>query len=113
MRFINQLSIAIVVLALNVFCSAAPRQKPHLSMEQAEKIALGRQSGHIRSSALEREHGRLIYSFDIERDETVHEVNVDANTGKILEDKVESASVEARERRQEKKAGKHTSPMPW
>jgi hypothetical protein len=33
----------------------------------------------------------------------VREINVDANTGKIVEDKEESAAAEANERRHEKK----------
>ena len=103
MKIINQLFIGIAALALSGLCSATPTQKPKLSMKKAEEIALTRQSGHIKSSELEREHGRLIYSFDIERNNKVHEVNVDANTGKIVEDTVESAAAEANEQRHEKK----------
>ena len=81
-------------------------------MEQAKKIALARQSGHVKSSVLEKEHGRLIYSFDIERDNQIHEVGVEATTGKVVEDNIESAAAEARERRQEKKAPVKTQRRP-
>lgn len=103
MKFINQLSMIIVVLALGAFCAATPKRPPQLSMKHAKRIALARQSGHIKSAELEKEHGRLIYSFDIESNHKVHEVNVDANTGKIVEDTVESAAAEANEQRHEKK----------
>lgn len=104
MKFINQLSTFIVVLALGAFCAATPKQNPQLSMKHAKKIALARQPGHIKSAELEKEHGRLIYSFDIERNKKVHEVNVDANTGKVVEDTVESAAAEVNEQQHEKKA---------
>ena len=103
MKFINQLSMFIVALALGTFCAATPKQNPQLSMKQAKTIALARQSGQIKSAELEKEHGRLIYSFDIESNRKVHEVNVDASTGKIVEDTVESAAAEANEQRHEKK----------
>jgi len=104
MKFINQLSMFIVVLALSAFCAATPSQSPQLSMKQAKRVALARQSGQIESAELEKEHGRLIYSFDIESNHKVHEVNVDASTGKIVEDTVESAAAEANEQRHENKS---------
>lgn len=55
--------------------------------------------GTVQSAELEREHGRLIWSFDIARPSVkgVHEVNVDAKTGKIVLVKKETAAQEARE----------------
>jgi len=63
----------------------------------------GKETGKIESQELEKEKGRWIYSFDIERDKQVHEVKVDANTGEVIEDSVESAADEANERAEEKK----------
>ena len=45
----------------------------------------------------------LIYSFDIKTKSGIHEVNVDAISGDIVEDKVESAASEAKEKQQDKK----------
>jgi len=63
----------------------------------------GKETGKIKSQELEKEKGRWIYSFDIERDKQVHEVKVDANTGEVIEDSVESAADEANERADKKK----------
>jgi hypothetical protein len=59
-------------------------------------------AGH-KSSELEKEHGRWIYSFDVATTDGVHEVNVDANTGKVVEDSKETAAQEAREAAQKHK----------
>jgi len=45
----------------------------------------------------------LIYSFDIKTKSGIHEVNVDAISGDIVEDKVESSASEAKEKQQDKK----------
>jgi uncharacterized membrane protein YkoI len=49
-------------------------------------------NGSIRSSELEKEHGKLIWSFDISTPGTknITEVNVDAKTGKIVATEVET-----------------------
>jgi uncharacterized membrane protein YkoI len=67
-------------------------------MEDARKIALQKESGNIKSQELEKERGRWIFSFDIERDKQIHEVGVDANSGEIVEDSVENPADEAKEK---------------
>jgi uncharacterized membrane protein YkoI len=106
---LNCLIIAVTALLFTASASASTKPKPRLSMQDAEKIALGRQAGTIKSEDLEKENNRWIYSFDIERDKQIHEVGVDANTGKIVEDKVEDAAAEAREQAQEKRSKKSGS----
>lgn len=68
-----------------------------ISLEKATKIA--RKSFRIKSAELEKEHGRLIWSFDIapRRSKKVVEVNVDAKTGEIVATQFESANEEANE----------------
>ena len=78
-------------------------QEARITMAQAEKMALAKESGKIKSKELERENGKLIYSFDIKTKSGIHEVNVDAISGDIVEDKVESAASEAKEKQQDKK----------
>lgn len=55
--------------------------------------ALTRVPGEIRSEELEREHGRLIFSFVIkpkgETQPTVRELNFDADTGEFVNEEVE------------------------
>jgi peptidase YpeB-like protein len=61
--------------------------------------------GTIREAELEKEHGRLVYSFDIRdpKKSGVEEVLVDAKTGKVVSAKHESAAAEAKERTAETK----------
>lgn len=56
-----------------------------ITMQQAKEIALKRIPGTITDEDLEKERGKLMYSFDI-RDESgkVFDVEIDAKTGKVL-----------------------------
>lgn len=72
-------------------------------------IALGRaHGGKIKSSELEREHGRLIWSFDIAMQNTrdIMEVQVDARTGKIVAIEKETPAQQAKEAKEDR-AHKH------
>jgi uncharacterized membrane protein YkoI len=67
----------------------APSAK--VSIEQARAIALKAAPGKITDEELEKERGGsgLRYSFDIKRGTKTYEVGVDAQTGKVLENKAE------------------------
>ncbi len=84
-----------------------------ITMAQARSIAQKRASGKIEGEELEREHGKLLYSFDIRNSKgTITEVQVDAKTGKLLSAKEESKADEAKEKSEDakqakKKGGKH------
>ena len=98
----RSISIVMTLLVLTLgTLHAATKPKPAVSRPDAEKIALQKEAGTIKSGELEKEHGRWIYSFDIQTTSGIHEVNVDANTGKVVEDTVESAAAEAREKKQD------------
>jgi len=76
-----------------------------VSLEAARKTALAHvKDGTVRSEELEREHGKLLYSFDIaSKGKTgVTEVHVDAMTGKVLSTHHESAATEKKEAKEEK-----------
>ncbi len=62
-----------------------------ISIAEARSIALKAHPGKITDEELEREKGGsgLRYSFDIKRGRVTQEVGVDANTGKVLENKTE------------------------
>jgi uncharacterized membrane protein YkoI len=64
-----------------------------ISLAEARAIALKVFAGEIASEELEKEKGGsgLRYSFDIKNGSVVHEVGVDARTGRILENSVERA----------------------
>ena len=90
---------------------SAMRKEAKVTMEEAQKAALAKESGKIKSKELEREKGRLIYSFDIKTADGLHEVNVDAITGKVIEDTVESAAAEAKEKAADRKK-QQSAPQP-
>jgi uncharacterized membrane protein YkoI len=82
------------------------QKEAKISMDQAKEIALKHvKNGKIESSELERENGKLIYSFDIREAarKDVTEVNVDAMNGKIVAIEHESPKKEAIEKKQEAK----------
>ena len=91
---------------------AALSKEAKITMEQAQKIALAKEAGKIKSKELEREKGRLIYSFDIKTADGIHEVNIDAMTGEVVEDTVESAAAEAKEKAADKKQQKSEKAAP-
>lgn len=77
-----------------------------ISEEAAAKTALKRvKNGTIESVELEREKGKLIYSYDIKQSgkSGAEEVNVDAMTGKVVAHMHESAATEKKEAAAEKK----------
>jgi hypothetical protein len=62
-----------------------------IKIDQARAIALKAHPGTITDQELEKEKGGsgLRYSFDIKSGKAVYEVGVDAETGKVLENKKE------------------------
>lgn len=106
-------ALAAVTLAWLVSAPAAQtppmkEQEPGLSEqakvtpESARKTALARvHKGKIQSEELERENGKLVYSFDIKEPGKpgVQEVQVDAITGVIVSSKHESAATETKEKK--------------
>ena len=64
-----------------------------VTLAEARAIALKAFPGKITDEELEKEKGGsgLRYSFDIKNGSVTHEVGVDAKTGKLLENSVESA----------------------
>lgn len=97
----------------DVPASLAKRAK--ISEDSAIAIAKRRvPKGEIQSLELEREKGRLIYSFDMKvPDHTgVQEVNVSAISGKVIAVEHESAAAEAKEAAAESKETKKAPKKP-
>lgn len=112
--------LAIVGLALTLSAVAAGAQAPSykrdipdslakrakISEDSATAMAKKRvPKGEIQSVELEKEKGRLIYSFDMKVSgrSGVSEVNINAMTGKVVSVHHESAAAERKEAAQEKK----------
>jgi len=105
-------TIAVALAALCAGCASQKESQAELmaqakvSKADAEKIALGKvPNGTIKEGELEKEKGKLIWSFDIATPGTqnVTEVNIDAITGAIIAVDVESPSKEKAEAAKEKK----------
>jgi len=113
--------VAIVVVAPLVHAQAAyKRDLPDslqslakVTEETAAKTALAKvPKGTISSVELEREKGKLLYSYDITvpGQKGVEEVHVDATTGKFLSKYHENPEAEKKEAASEAKAAKPKKP---
>ena len=91
---------------------AALAAEAKITMEAAKATALTKvPGGKIRSSELEREHGKLIYSFDIKvaGKPGIEEVNVDAIDGHVISVEHEGARAEKAEARKDKAEARRDS----
>jgi uncharacterized membrane protein YkoI len=71
-----------------------------VSKDDAEKTALAKvPNGTIKEAEIEKERGKLIWSFDVAtpNSKDITEVNVDAVTGEVVSVEKESAESEAKE----------------
>ncbi|HVR82115.1 MAG TPA: PepSY domain-containing protein [Luteimonas sp.] len=71
-----------------------------ITQAAAEKIALAKvPSGMVKSAELEQEHGALVWSFDIAtpKSSNIHEILVNAKTGKIVHTEIETPKAQAKE----------------
>jgi uncharacterized membrane protein YkoI len=109
------LSLALVVrFSLTVAVAAdesqaALKAQAKITQEEAAKTALATvPAGKIKASELEKEHGKLIWSFDISipKSKNITEIQVDAKTGKIVSTQVETPKDQAAEAAADKKAKK-------
>jgi uncharacterized membrane protein YkoI len=75
-----------------------------ITIAQAREIAIKRAPGTIEEGELEREHGKLVYSFDIRNAQgTITEVQVDARNGRVISVEEENAKQEADEKREDQR----------
>ena len=82
------LLLAAVAIPLTAQAGAAP--KPRIAMATARAHALALAPGKVVSAEYEREGGGWRYSFDIRQaDRNIHEIGIDAMTGKVVENKSE------------------------
>ena len=87
---------AAIAGTINQSQTAAPAAK--ITMAQARAIALkNAPGGKIVEAELEKEDGSWRYSFDIKQNGRVHEIGVDPQNGRIVENSWENAKDEADE----------------
>ncbi len=62
-----------------------------ISKTQAEKIAIGKMSGgSVAGVKVDREDGRIVYEVEGKKDNNDYKFEIDANTGKIVEEKIKN-----------------------
>ena len=77
-----------------------------VTKEAATKTALDKvPNGTIKEAELEKEHGKLVWSFDISSPDSkdITEVQVDAKTGRVVSVQKESPKAEKKEQKAEHK----------
>ncbi len=91
--------IVFLFLALPIHLLGKEPPKNRIPESEAQTIALKAYAGKIKSSELEYEKGRWVYSYDMTdlNGKGIHEVGVDAITGKVVENKIETPAQEAAE----------------
>ena len=108
----KKIAIAAVAVLMAFSLAAAEKEtqaqlqkEAKISMKKARGIALKKEPGTISSAELERENGKLIYSFDIKKkgQSGITEVAVDAINGDIVDVHHETPAKEAAEKKQEAK----------
>ena len=100
---ITKLALGIAALGLPLAALAgtpAHAPRPRITEAQARAIALNAaKGGTIADSEYEKEDGSWRWSFDIRQNGKVHEIGVDGQTGKIVENSWETPASEAHEAR--------------
>ena len=86
MRLLATAALGSLVMILPGIASA---KDVKITMEQAQAIALKAAPGKIVQQEYEKEDGSWRYSFDIRQGSRIHEIGIDAMTGKIVEDSYE------------------------
>lgn len=84
---LNKFLAVVVVAFVAVGCRSAG-QSPRVDMATARATALKEVPGTVRAEKVETEDGKTIYSFEIkpaaEKGKIIKEVNVSADSGKIV-----------------------------
>jgi hypothetical protein len=82
---------------------AALKKDAKISVEEARATALKKVPGEIQEEELEKENGKLVYSFDIRAtgQKDITEVQVSAIDGSIVSVEKENAASEAKEKKQD------------
>lgn len=109
---VGSLALAALLCALTLPANARQTPKVKMTSTQAEAVALKKYtSGKIQGkTALENEDGKMQYAVMVKAGGKMHEVMVNANTGKIESEEAVTPQEEAAEKKAEmaKKSGKMT-----
>jgi hypothetical protein len=99
MKHLSRTLMMVLLVSPALALALAQPPKNKIGQEKAQAIALKAAPGAVESSELEHEHGQWVYSFDIRgADKMIHEVLVNAKSGKIVSNSIESKAEEAKEK---------------
>ena len=102
------LTLTVALLGFVSGCASLESQAK-ISRADAERTALAKvPGGTIKEGGLEKEKGKLVWSFDIAKpgDKNITEIQVDAITGAILSVDIETPEAEAKEKAEKEKKKK-------
>ena len=116
-KLIASASLAVALLGAGLTACVSEKQEQaqlaaqaRVSRADAEKSALTKApNGTVKAAELEKEKGRLIWSFDIATPvpRTITEVQVDAKTGAVVSVEKETPEQQAKEKAADEKHEKH------
>jgi uncharacterized membrane protein YkoI len=102
----NPIKALFCIVAICLFATGcATTSEAKISRAEAERVALAKvPNGVVKEGELEKEHGRLIWSFDIATpgSHNITEVHVDAMTGEIVAVEIEDEAHEKKEKEEKK-----------
>ncbi|MBS0589476.1 MAG: PepSY domain-containing protein [Proteobacteria bacterium] len=104
------LAVSAAVWADDNASQADLARQASVSKEAAQRTALAAvPNGMLASSELEREHGKLVWSFDIKQpgSKDIVEIQVDAVSGGIVSKETEDPKAQAREAAADRKSAGH------
>jgi hypothetical protein len=93
---------------------ASLKSQAKVSVEDARATAINKVPGEIKEEELEKENGKLVYSFDIQAtgQKDITEVQVSAIDGTVVSVEKEDAASEAKEQKQDASKKPATKPQP-
>lgn len=108
------LTLSVALLGLFAGCAsveseASLQAQAKISRAAAERTALAKvPGGTIKEGGLEKEKGKLVWSFDIAKpgDKNITEIHVDAITGAIISEEIETPEKEAKEKKEKEEKKK-------
>ena len=107
LTFLSLMFIGVMTVTSTNVTAQEDKEKPNaklakkakITLEQAREIAMKEDSGTVESEELEKEKGKLVYSFDIRNAKgTITEIWVDAKNGNVIHKSEEDAAAEAMEK---------------
>jgi len=76
--------VTALVLGLGIYQSNASESAPKLTKNDIEQLVTNQYPGTIKELELEKSHNNYVYEVEIESDGKLYELDLDGNTGEIL-----------------------------